>query len=140
MTLGKQLFDTYIQGEITYWASKAAQDTYTAAVALANKQQLESMAAVYGSRISIDIAKMLGAKNPPWQRKLVRGEKETNDTMPTWEWRYTNQEVAEETVEIGRKVKNGEVEVEFTKKMWEDMYGFEEDLELRDGLEGMSLY
>ncbi|KAF1849934.1 glycoside hydrolase family 18 protein [Cucurbitaria berberidis CBS 394.84] len=139
VVLGKKLFDTYIKDEIIYWGSKAAQDTYTAAVALANKQQLEAMAATYGTKIAIDIAKMLGAKNPPWQRKLARGEQETNSTMSTWRWSYTSQETAEETIEIARKVRDGEINVEFTKDMWVDRYGLGEHLEIRGGIADYSL-
>jgi hypothetical protein len=105
---------------------------------LANKQQLETIAANYGSKIAIDIAKMTGAKDPPWQRKLTRGEKETNSTMPTWNWEHTSQRITEETIEIARKIKNGEVKLEYTKKMWEEEYGYGDRLELRGGMEDFS--
>jgi hypothetical protein len=139
VTIAKNLFDTYIKGEIEYWASKAAQDATSVATALANKQQLEKMAATYGTKIAIDVAKMMGAKNPPWQRKLARGEKETNSTMPTWNWEYTSQEVAEETHEIARKIRDGEVKVEYTKQMWMEEYGYADRLELRGGMEDVGV-
>lgn len=139
VVIAKNLFDTYIKGEIEYWSSKAAQDATSVATALANKQQLESMAANYASKLTIDVAKMMGAKSPPWQRKLARGEKNTNSTMPTWNWEVTSQEVAEETHEIARKIKNGEVKVEYTKEMWEEEYGYGDRLELRGGTEDFGL-